>query len=130
MVSKDVQQKVESPTAAILPEELEYMVALIDRSCCHPDLALNVQEQLAKLLFLLPAKAETMNAQLLSLRALTHCALAKPTFLEEMAKEGPDCTQYVMALSLVLPVGSFTFFYRFIGILIGLFFRALEIQTS
>eukprot|EP00445_Apocalathium_hangoei_P015728 CAMPEP_0203895038 /NCGR_PEP_ID=MMETSP0359-20131031/37918_1 /ASSEMBLY_ACC=CAM_ASM_000338 /TAXON_ID=268821 /ORGANISM="Scrippsiella Hangoei, Strain SHTV-5" /LENGTH=478 /DNA_ID=CAMNT_0050817453 /DNA_START=50 /DNA_END=1483 /DNA_ORIENTATION=+ len=95
---KRVEARVKDPgESPILPEELEYLVCILDRSCCYPDLAAIVQNKLIDLLFMLPPSAETMDTQVMSLRALARCAFVKPECLEMLPANGIACMNYMMS---------------------------------
>lgn len=87
-------------------EEVEYLVCILDRSCCHPDLAKIAQEQLFRLLCVLPSRAETLAARLMALRALSRCSLVAPQCMNEFGIEGVACLQYIMAVSSCLSLGG------------------------
>eukprot|EP00435_Cladocopium_sp_Y103_P040213 s637_g10.t3 len=87
-------------------EEVEYLVCILDRSCCHPELAKIAQEQLFRLLCVLPSRAETLAARLMALRALSRCSLVAPQCMNEFGIEGVACLQYIMAVSSCLSLGG------------------------
>lgn len=87
---------------AVDPEELEYLLCILDRSCCYPDLCQIVQEKLVNLLLLLPAKAETMDAQVMTLRALARCSFVNPKCLDLLPENGLACMHYMMAATHTL----------------------------
>lgn len=94
---KGMESKLAQPSSNFLPEELEYFVCILDRSCCYPDLAAIVQKNLMALFFLLPAKSKTMDAQVAALRALTRCTFANPDCLDTLPQQGLACMHYMMA---------------------------------
>lgn len=86
-------------------DEVEYLVCILDRSCCHPELAKIAQEQLFRLLCVLPSRAETLAARLMALRALSRCSFVAPECMNDFGVEGVACLQYIMAVSSCLSLG-------------------------
>eukprot|EP00930_Biecheleria_cincta_P042926 TRINITY_DN29538_c0_g1_i1.p1 TRINITY_DN29538_c0_g1~~TRINITY_DN29538_c0_g1_i1.p1 ORF type:complete len:5332 (-),score=1004.55 TRINITY_DN29538_c0_g1_i1:66-16061(-) len=106
-VLRRTQKKLTTPgETPPMKDEVEYLMCILDRICCHPDLALTAQEQLFKMLCVLPSKAETMTARLMALRALSRCAFVNPECMNDFAIEGVACLQYVMAINSCLNMGS------------------------
>ncbi|CAJ1411290.1 unnamed protein product, partial [Effrenium voratum] len=87
-------------------DEVEYLVCILDRSCCHADLAKIAQEQLFRLLCVLPSRAETLSARLMALRALSRCSFVAPECMNDFGVEGTACLQYIMAVTSSLSLGS------------------------
>ncbi|CAE7942874.1 unnamed protein product, partial [Symbiodinium necroappetens] len=87
-------------------DEVEYLVCILDRSCCHADLAKVAQEHLFRLLCVLPARAETLAARVMSLRALSRVAFVAPECMNDFALEGVACLQYIMAVTSALSLGA------------------------
>eukprot|EP00931_Biecheleriopsis_adriatica_P096456 TRINITY_DN7010_c0_g1_i1.p1 TRINITY_DN7010_c0_g1~~TRINITY_DN7010_c0_g1_i1.p1 ORF type:complete len:5389 (-),score=1202.56 TRINITY_DN7010_c0_g1_i1:94-16260(-) len=106
-VLRRMEKKLTTPgEAPPTKDEVEYLMCILDRSCCHPDLAMVAQEELFRLICVLPSKAETLSARLMSLRALSRCAFVNPECMNQFAIEGLACLQYVMCINSALNMGS------------------------
>ncbi|CAE8722979.1 unnamed protein product, partial [Polarella glacialis] len=101
-----LESKLAPGEAPPMPDELEYLICILDRSCCHPELALIAQKELFRLLSVLPSKAETLSAKLMGLRALSRCAFVNPACMDNFAQQGLACMHYLMAVNSCLNMGT------------------------
>merc|ERR1712003_407227 len=82
------------------------MICILDRSCCFPELAKVVQDQLFTLLMFIFAKAETVDARLMGIRAISRCALTEASCLDSMPDQGMPAMFLMMAVSNCLKVDA------------------------
>jgi len=83
-----VKRELDTQCCQITVEELEYLACILDRGCCHPSIVKVLQDKLLRLVCLLLSDTSTVSAQLVSLRALCHCAFAQPDRLAALIDDG------------------------------------------
>eukprot|EP00971_Amphidinium_carterae_P211885 4204706-Amphidinium_carterae.1 len=79
---RGIQDQLSTPGSPLSHEELEYIACIMDRCCCHQDLVKVVHEKWFDLLCLLVVNVETINAQVMTLRAMCQCAFSNPMVME------------------------------------------------
>jgi hypothetical protein len=77
--------------------ELEYAMCVLDRICCYPENCLVIPQQLMLILCLTLSVAQTVDAKLLALRAMTRCAFADPELLDLMPVQRQPAQFFLMA---------------------------------
>lgn len=99
---KHLEKDVSVAGGDFQPEDIEYLVCLLDRSCCHPDLAAVARSKFLHLLCIVPIRSDSIDAQLMSLRSLARCSFVDPQMLEDLAFTELDTLHYLMAVNSCL----------------------------
>ena len=89
-----VQITLQDPGSAVNQEELEYLVCIVDRGCCFPELANQVKDKLLRFLCLLPSRSDVVNTKLMGIRALTRCTFVDPSVTDSIPSVGLSCLHY------------------------------------
>ena len=101
-----VQITLQDPGSAVNQEELEYLVCIVDRGCCFPELANQVKDKLLRFLCLLPSRSDVVNTKLMGMRALTRCTFVDPSVTDSIPSVGLSCLHYIMANNKCLKNGT------------------------